>query len=326
MLKKSNLKGIMLTLVLLSLVIPANAFARDLTKFVPADSSGIISITLKNLWGTGVIEEMIKEDGEVTLQEIKQKTGIDLKKQLEGMAVVLPGKNNSAGTNDEPVLVVFADIPQLELIKLITFKDENETKIESKVIDGYEMMVIDAKNESTKYLYFHDSSTLIFSENKPWLMSVLGTVTGKTPGMSSNKNLMAEYKKADKNHDLWGVINVPPMDKDEAQGNPMAATLSNINTVYLGASYNGDIAKYQINLFSNNKDKIAQLFNSINGFKMMMQGMVVQESPEAGPILEKMKIEQTADSVKIHGNVTRAEIEALKAAEEKKKQENETSE
>ncbi len=266
----------------------------DLLSLLPGDASAVITLNAKKLADTSLFDDFMKQieekaaakPGEVfkNYQDFVQKTGIDPKKDINGMAMALLGKMGPG----EPDFVVALSVKydRAKLLELIKAGGEEITE------EKYgETAIFTKPGEDFKIAFINDG--LLAAGKDAALKKTIDLSKGTGDSVLKNPKMSAYLKE----FNSGAIMNFAALLPDEAkkvQDSPMfKVDLTKAEAVTGFFTLSGSTWKGAINLINPNEEANNQLVSALN----QMKPMAAMAGPEAAELANTITIKGAADSL-----------------------------
>jgi hypothetical protein len=305
----------------------------DFRTLVAKDAVGYAIINFKAISEKGLFDEFLKDQEAMKdLNEFKQKTGIDPKKDLgTGVVVFLGFPSSPQDTNQDVYFAMDGKFDQKKIIATLKSEEKNQFKTEN--IGGYTVYhgiqtydeVAGQKPAKDIYLNFKSNDLIFFATNKNAIQTICQLADGKKKGIDKDSNLYEMTDKVNHEHMFWGLLTMPESAKKEIENGPgmMFPAFKDINNIYFGGTYDGKALLFEGNLFTAKEESLKDLATTLNSFKDMVKSFASQggeqsaDTAKAMEIIDKILISQEKESVKISITLTKEQLESLSPKEVK---------
>jgi hypothetical protein len=323
--KVSCISKVLLFSFILSLmvVLPISADDIDIDNYIDANAFGYIYINVGNFDNNGIYD-FIKDDEEVwsKLSMVQEKTGIDITKDLNGLLIVpLDSIVADEGSSNNLYVVLFSSLDYLNLMKIVDFK-KNDMKAKGGTFkalknEAWEIFVLTEEDGSQNCLHITNNGAVIFARDLDVMRQAIKVYTNQVQNIKINYEAQKINSNIDDKSDLFGYISIKEMDKTGMSDNPFSQALGAVNYVGFGIKYKAKTIFGDFKLFTDTADNAKKVAETLNGMKMMIQGLVAEESPVGMEILNGIVIENKNDFAYINFKITE---EQLKQIEEESQQ------
>ncbi len=307
-------KKFILVAILVSAMATGSAFAGDLLQLVPEDTSFVFNINLGKIISTEMVKKQITDgmakqtpEQKKAYDEFIAKTGVDPLKDLTQIVVFVAGKIDPKSEKQEAGVLVDGNFDPAKIIEAIKKDEKAAADVEIIKFKGFD--AIKGKKESDGMGVFLDNKTALIGTN-PALEAVVGVKSANAKNLSANAAVGALLKKVDTNSSLWGVGLIPQNLKDQAKANPQAAPLAAVNALFFSFNYDNNIT-FNFCGEIDKKENMAPLETSLQGFLAMIK-MFAGNTPEAGEILNMVKIECADTTAKVSLNVSKEKLDEVR--------------
>ncbi|MBN2135976.1 MAG: hypothetical protein JW737_09610 [Acidobacteria bacterium] len=284
-----------------------------LQELIAKDASGFFVVNIRSAIDGGLYDEVMDDEAKKDVEDFKAKTGIDPKKDIDSAVMVLIGELDMDGGQSEPdfYAVISGKFKKDTIISAI--KSGKDANITEEKAEGYNVYFIKKDNETKKdsYMYFHNNDTIIIANTAKAVVTGIKTIEGKIPSIEKNEKMLAAYKKAKKDHMVWGSF-IVPMDKAAEAPMPMMAAFSKMEGIYLGGTYKKSKLELDIMLYAPDVNSSKEMTTALTGMLEMIKGFAAEE-PAALEVMNNIKISQESDGVSINLTMTKEQMEMMKS-------------
>ncbi|MBN2198279.1 MAG: hypothetical protein JW747_00350 [Candidatus Aminicenantes bacterium] len=291
------------------------AKSQDLLSLLPQDVQGVLVIDVQNGMKIETVADfMNKAQEEEEFKEFIGKTGIDPRTDIRFLAVGL----KMGGEKQEGVGVVNLDYDREALLAAMS-KDGEVGKADYKGVtiytppsdsEGEE----EAEAEEMRIAFLDEAN--IAAGSPALLEAVIDVFQGSQPGVTKNTELMPLVREAKKTSLVWGVFLVPAEALKETAGQvPMLGNMDAIQSVLMAIDYKNENVVMEFKGKGTDEAKLKQIGDALTGIKGL-GGMIAQEKPEIGELLNKIEITSGKDFVMISAVLPEELIKKLAAMAE----------
>ncbi|MFZ2957106.1 MAG: hypothetical protein WA705_09470 [Candidatus Ozemobacteraceae bacterium] len=314
------LKKISFVTMLFVLALSASAFAGDLMGLLPQDTAFIVNVNMGKMLTTDMVKKQV-EDGlakqspeqKKSYDEFVSKTGLDPLKNIQEIMVYVVGKVDPKAEKPEVGVLINGSFDVAKILKAVS---EDPKAKEDTIVEKFEGFdAIRGKKEADGTAVFLDANTVVIG-TAPALKAVVAVKNGKGPSLATNAAFANLLKKADIGASVFGVGLMPASLKEQAKANPQAAPLAAINALFFAFNYDNDLT-FNFTGELDKKESLEGVMTSLNGFLAMVK-MIAGQSPEAGEVLNMIKIEGAETTAKITLKVAKAKLDEIKKKIEEK--------
>jgi hypothetical protein len=307
-------KKVALGTIFLLVALSFSAFAADLTSLVPADSAFIININLTKIFASDTIKKQI-EDGmaKQTAEQKKAyddfvaKTGIDPMKSLKEVCMFMSTQGATSGEKPKGGVFISGTFDSAKIIEAIKSDPAAAKDTTVEKFEGYD--AIKGKKDPDSLGVFLDANTAVIG-NAAVVKSVIAIKAGKEKNLATNATFAGLLKKVDLGAAVYGAGLIPATVKEQAKANPQAAPLAALNTLFFAFNYEPDLS-FSFTGEVDKKENMDGVMTALNGFLAMVKMMAAQ-TPEAGEILNLVKIESADTAAKLSLNVPKAKLQEIR--------------
>lgn len=289
----------------------------NLLSLIPDGASGVVCISVEKFVQHKLFDDFVKdmdkdkkpEDAEKVFknyQDFVDKTGIDPKKDIKGVAIGLAGNLNK---NPDVGIVIGLTYDKAKVIAIIK---EKEPKMEEQEYEG--ATILKAPGEKDEMVAFIDNS-LIAVGKLEMVKKIIDLSKGKGESILKNANLKPYIDKFDPANILSFVVLIPEENKKVEKG-PMGGDidLSKAESILGHFGREADTWKGEIALVNKNEEANKSLSTMLNGLK----GMAGMAGPEIVELVNQITITPHADKLALNFSFTDEIIEKAKKALEAK--------
>ncbi|MCP5108481.1 MAG: hypothetical protein GY950_34165 [bacterium] len=283
----------------------------NLLTMLPDNASGVFTVNFKKLAKLDMFDKMIKDaeakaadkpaEGFKSYQDFVDKTGIDPKTDLFGIAVALLGKLGPG----EPDAVVVANL-NYDKAKILAVMAEKELKYTEELYKDVAILKVEDEKKDGVFAFVKDG--IIAFGKVDGVKKVIDLAKGEGKSVMDNPKMKA-YIDDFKADALISMAVEFPEDAKKVHQSPMGAAidltkaeviLGHFN--YSGSAYTGEIA-----LVCPNEEGNKQVVTTLNGFK----GMAAMGGPEVMELVNNLTLSASDDKVTLAFNIPEALLEKL---------------
>lgn len=283
----------------------------NLLTFLPDNASGVVTINFKEIAKIEMFDKIIKEaeaknedhPGETfkNYQDFVNKTGIDPKKDIHGVAIAVLGKLGAG----EPDGVVVVNL-NYDKDKMFAILKQEKVEFTEEMYKDIVILSVKEENEQNVVAFINDS--VVAMGKIDGVKKVIDLSKGEGRSIMDNAILKPYIEK------FSGMISFVvefPEDAKKVHQTPMAQLDLSKAEVILGefnygaGAYTGEIAMICPNEEGNN-----QLVTTVNGFK----GMAAMMGPEVGELVNKLNLTASADKVTLSFDIPQELLDRLQKA------------
>lgn len=280
-----------------------------LFSFIPEDAVGVLTVNFKSLAQLELFDKAIEEakkqktdkPGETfkDYQDFVTKTGIDPKKDINGLVIAFHGKLGS----DEISLAIDLNYKRDSILALAKKNAPGFTEDTYNGVGVYKF-----KDDKGKEMAFSFLSDNIIAAGCPvCLQKMIDLSKGKGRGIMANAQLAPYLKKVNTGAIFSFAFGLPADAKKVHDLQMFKFDLSKAEAIYGYFDYSGKTWKSEIILVSNNEAGNQQLATTLNGLKPMAAAF----GPEVAELANNINFTAAADSVKFTLTITDELIEKL---------------
>lgn len=301
----------------------------DFRTLIAKDAAGFAIMNFKAMAEKGLFDELIKDEESLKgLNDFKKKTGLDPKKDLQtGIIVFMNLPSGPQDTNQNMYFAVSGKFDQKKI--LASMKAEAKAGFKTESVSGYTLyhgVEINAETAQTApatpkdiFISFKGNDLIFFSPDKNAILTACQLADGKKEGLAKDSLVYEMTDKVNHDHMFWGLFTIPEAAKKEMENGPgmMFPAFKDITAIYFGGTYDGKALLFDANLYTAKDESLKELTTTLNSFKDMIKSFAAQgegQSPEtakAMAVIDKIKISQEKESVKITVSLTKEELESL---------------
>lgn len=283
-----------------------------LFSLLPDNAAGVFSVNFKKMAQLDFFDKMLKEaekeetkkPGELfeNYQDFVDKTGIDPKKDINGMAFGLYGEFGAK--EPDTVFLVNLNYTQAPLLTIIKEKAPGYTE------ETYEgVSVHKFKDEKGKDMAISFLTENIIAAGRPdLLMKVIDLHKGKGQGITANETMKPHFNKIKAGAIATFILGFPQEAKKVHDLGMFKLDLTKAEAVVGYIDHAGTTWTGEIKMISPNKEANQQLVDTLNGFKMMAGGL----GPEVEEVVKNLDLKASAEYVKLEITVTEELMEKLR--------------
>lgn len=306
-------KKLMLVVTLLVAMTGSALFSADLMQLVPQEADFIFQINVGKFLATPEVKKSLLENIEKSAEQKKAfdefvaKTGFNPMENLSQVVVFSSGKVDPKAPSQMAGAIFEGKYDVAKILEAIS-KDENAVKdVDITKIDGFDAIV--PKNKKDGYGMFLDAATAVIGA-EPGVLAVKNVKQGKGKNVSERKDFYAILQKLDAKASVSGAGIIPVELKEKVKQNPQAAPLASLNYFFFSFNH-GDNIEFNFNGEVDKKENVETVMTSLNGFLAMLK-MFAGQAPEAGEVLNLVKLSSSETTVQISLNVPKAMLEEIK--------------
>jgi len=284
----------------------------ELFSLLPDNAVGVFSLNLKKLAQLDFFDKMIKEaeqketkkPGELfeNYQDFVDKTGIDPKKDIHGMAFGLYGQLGAK----EPDTVFLANLnyTQGPLLTIIKGKAPGYTEETYNGVNVHKFKDEKGKDMALSFL----SDNIIAAGRPDLLMKVIDNHQGKGQGITANETMKPHFNKIKSGAIATFVFGFPQEAKKVHDSGMFKLDLTKAEAI-VGYIDNADKTwTAEITMISPDEEANQQLVSTLNGLKMM----AAAGGPEVEEVVKNLDLKASADGVKLKVTMTEELMEKLR--------------
>ncbi len=306
-------KKLMLVVTLLVAMTGSALFSADLMQLVPQEADFIFQINVGKFLATPEVKKSLLDnleksaDQKKAFDEFVAKTGFNPMENLSQVVVFSSGKVDPKAPSQLAGAIFEGKFDTVKILEAIS-KDENASKdVEITKVDGFDAIV--PKNKKDGYGMFLDGTTAVIGA-EPGVLAVKEVKKGKGKSVAERKDFYAILQKLDPKASVSGAGLIPVELKEKVKQNPQAAPLASLNYFFFTFNH-GDNIEFNFNGEVDKKENVETVMTSLNGFLAMLK-MFAGQAPEAGEILNLVKLTSAETTVQISLNVPKAMLEEIK--------------
>lgn len=306
-------KKLFLVVTLLVAMTGSALFSADLMQLVPQEADFILQINVGKFLTTPEVKKSILEgldksaDQKKAFDEFVAKTGFNPMENLSQVVVFSSGKVDPKSPSQLAGAIFEGKFEIAKIIEAIS-KDETASKdVEITKIDGFDAIV--PKDKKDGYGLFLDNTTAIIGA-EAGVLAVKEVKKGKGKNVTERKDFYNIIQKLDPKASVSGAGLIPAELKDKVKQNPQAAPLASLNYFFFTFNH-GDNIEFNFNGEVDKKENVETVMTSLNGFLAMIK-MFAGQAPEAGEVLNLVKLSSTETTVQISLTVPKTMLEEIK--------------
>ncbi len=312
-------KKFLLIAVMLVALTGSAVMAQDLMKLIPSEADFVFQVNINKFVSNPDIKKAIVDnlqkspEQKKAFDEFVANTGFNPMENLSQIVIFTSGKiDPKAPTQNAGAIMSGAFNPSriFEAIK----KDPNAGKdVEVTKIAGFDAIV--PKDKKDGFGLFLDNKTAVIG-TEMGVNAVVAVKKGTNKGAASRKDFFAVLQKLDTSASVSGAGLIPADLKEKVKANPQAAPLAALNFFFFSFNH-GDTIEFNFNGEVDKKENVENVMTSLNGFLAMLK-MITGQAPEAGEILNMIKLSTKETTVQISLNVPKAKLDEIKAKMEQR--------
>jgi len=293
----------------------------NLLSLIPQDAAGVMTMNFEKIreldfFKKAVSEMEAKEEKEETekafknYQDFVNKTGIDLRKDLHGVAFGLFGDFQASGMDADFVIVARIDMDRAKILDIIKAEAKDLTSTE---YSGQEMFV--GKDEEGEEMSFAFISDSMATAGKPvQVKRVIDLAQGRGESVLMNTEKMPYLEQMKPGTAMTFVFDFPEKLKQAGQeGGPFKMDLSKAEMLFGYVDHGGAEWNGELKMISRDEATNKQMVTMLNYFK----GMGAMAGPEVAELVGNINLTAAADHVKLTFNVS---DELIRKLQEKAKE------
>lgn len=313
-------KKLLLAIALLVAVTSQAVFAADVMKMVPEAADFVVRINVSKILAMPEVKKALEEsmnkdaDQKKTYEELKAKSGFDIMKDLQTIAVFTTSKMTDKTQTAGAVIEGNFDVEKMcQIIK----EDEGAQKdVEVTKIDGFNAIV--PKNKKEGYAMFLDNQFLAVGTQEG-VDSVKNVKTGKAKSVESKTEFFSIIQKLNTSSSVCGALNFTPEFKAQMANNPQAEAFACLNNLCFDFNNDKNLV-LNLKAEADKEENVEKVNTSLNGLVSMLK-MFASQTPEFCDVINLIKITKEGKAVMLNLDVPAEKIAAIKAKlEEQAKQ------
>jgi len=289
----------------------------NLLTYLPDSASGVFTLNFEEVAKLELFDKMIKDAETKTdtepgkafknYQDFVDKTGIDPKKDIHGVAVAVLGKLGA----EEPDAVVVVNL-NYDKNKIMAILKQEKVEFTEEMYKDIAILSVKEDSDQNAFAFINDS--VVAAGKIDGVKKVIDLSKGEGQSVMANARLKPYIEK------FSGMVSFViefPEDAKKVHQLPMGAFDLTKAEVILGEfNFSGGAYTGEISLICPNEEGNQQLVTTLNGFK----GMAGMAGPEAAEIANKIELTASADKVTLSFDIPKELLEKLqKTMEEKTK-------
>ncbi|MBN2135434.1 MAG: hypothetical protein JW737_06855, partial [Acidobacteria bacterium] len=295
----------------------------DIENYIDANAFGYIYINVGNFANNGVFDLIDDADIWSKLSMVQEKTGIDITKDLHGLLIVpLDSIVADNGNSNNMYGVLFSSLDYSALMKIVDFKKNDVNakggKFEALKNEAWEILVLTEEDGTKNCLHITNDGTMLYSRDLDTLRQAIKVYTNQVPNAKKSESFKDINSNIDNTSDLFGYFSMKELDKTGLEGNPFSQTLGSVNFIGFGISYKAKTIYADFKLFTDTDENAKKVADTFNGMKVMMAGIIAEESPIANDILNGVVIEGKNGFANINFTITEEQLKQLEEESQSK--------
>jgi len=290
----------------------------NLLTYLPDSASGVFTLNFTEVAKLELFDKMIKdaeakadtEPGKAfkNYQDFVDKTGIDPKKDIHGVAVAILGTLGA----EEPDAVVVINL-NYDKNKITAILKQEKVEFTEEMYK--DIAILSVKEDSDQNVFAFVSDSVVAAGKIDGVKKVIDLSKGEGQSVMANARLKPYIEK------FSGMISFViefPEDAKKVHQSPMggAIDLTRAEVVLGEFNFSGSAYTGEISLICANEEGNNQLVTTLNGFK----GVAGMMGPEAAEIASKIELTASADKVTLSFDIPQELLEKFqKKMEEKTK-------
>jgi hypothetical protein len=284
----------------------------DLFSLLPDNAAGVFSVNFKKLVQQDFFDKMIKESEQKeskkpghlfeNYQDFVNKTGIDPKKDIHGMAFGLYGQ---FGVKEpDPVFLANLNYTKDTLLNIIKEKAPGYTEETYEGVNVHKFKDEKGKDMALCFL----TENIIAAGRPDLLMKVIDIHNGKSQGITTSGTLKSHFDKLKSDAIVAFIFDFPQEAKKVHDSGMFKLDLTKAEAVVGYIDYADKTFTAEIKMISPNEEANQQLVSTLNGLKMM----AAAGGPEVEEIVKNLDLKASADGVKLKVTISEELMEKLR--------------
>lgn len=306
-------KKLMLVTVLLMAMTGSSLFSADMLQLVPQEADFIFQINVAKFMSNPEVKKALLDS--LSKSEAQKKdfdkfvsdTGFNPMENLSQVIVFSSGKVDPKAPSQMAGALFKGKFDSAKILEAVKNNENAAKDTEITKIDGFDAIV--PKNKKDGFGMFLDGETAIVGAEQG-VMAVKEVKKGKGKNVTTRKDFYSILQKMDISASVSGAGLIPAELKEKVKANPQAAPLASLNYFFFSFNH-GDNIEFNFNGEVDKKENVDTVMTSLNGFLAMLK-MFAGQAPEAGEILNLVKISSKETTVQISLNVPKAMLEEIK--------------
>lgn len=306
-------KKLMLVAALLVAFTGSAVFSADLMQLIPQEADFIFQVNVAKFLATPEVKKALMENLDKSPEQKKAydefvaNTGFNPMESLTQMVVFTSGKVDPKNPSQMAGAIIEGKFDPAKISEAIK-KDENASKdVEITKIDGFDAIV--PKNKKDGFGIFLDSNTAVVGAELG-VNAVKSIKMGKGKNIAERKDFFAILQKLDATATISGAGMIPVELKEKVKQNPQAAPLAALNYFFFSFNH-GENIEFNFNGEVDKKENVENVMTALNGFLAMLK-MFAGQAPEAGEVMNMIKLSANETTVQISLSVPKAKLEEIK--------------
>lgn len=305
-------KKFVLSVAIMVALISSTAFAGGM-QLIPQDAAFVLHVNIAKVTSLPEVKAALEKNlakspaQKKAFDEFVAKTGLNPLQDIKELVMFFAGKVVKNEKSPLVAVIINGNFNQAKLLKAVQTDPKAKKDVKIGKIGKYDAVLPLIGKEGVGA--FLDANTIVIGA-MPGVEKVIGVKDGKIKGVAANKRLSSILAKVDTSATLCGAGVIPQEFKDKVAKNPQAVALASLQ--YFFFSFNsGTNIQFNFNGEVDKKENVETVMTSLNGFLTMLK-MFAGQAPEAGEILNMVKIGSKAKTVKISLSVPKAKLEEIK--------------
>lgn len=306
-------KKLMLTAAILVAFAGSAVFSADLLPLVPQDADFVFQINVGKFLATPEVKKSLldnlekSEDQKKAFEEFVGKTGFNPMENLNQIMIFSSGKVDPKAPSQMAGAIFDGKFEIAKILEAVKTNEDAAKDVEITKVDGFDAIV--PKNKKDGYGLFLDATTAVVGA-EAGALAVKDVKQGKGKSVAEKKDFFAILQKVDLKASVSGAGLIPAELKAKVKENPQAAPLASLNYFFFSFNH-GENIEFNFNGEVDKKENVETVMTSLNGFLAMLK-MFAGQAPEAGEILNLVKLSSKETTVQITLNVPKAMLEDIK--------------
>ncbi len=306
-------KKLMLVTVLMMAMTGSSLFSADLLQLVPQEADFVFQINVAKFMSNPEVKKALLEGLSKSEEQKKEfdkfvaDTGFNPMENLSQVIVFSSGKVDPKSPSQMAGALFKGKFDSAKILEAVKNNEKAAKDTEVTKIDGFDAIV--PRDKKDGFGMFLDSETAIVGA-EPGVMAVKDVKKGKGKSVTTRKDFYSILQKMDIAASVSGAGLIPAELKEKVKANPQAAPLASLNYFFFSFNHGANI-EFNFNGEVDKKENVDTVMTSLNGFLAMLK-MFAGQAPEAGEILNLVKISAKETTVQISLNVPKAMLEEIK--------------
>lgn len=272
-----------------------NRSESSLLSMLPRDATGVFYVDVQRVMNSPVGKKAL-EDNDHDLADFTRETGIDLSRDVYGLAGVVSGE-----TKEEAKGAVVLNMSYDRSAVKAKIQDENPS-VKFETYEGTEYVDLPPQpGEDPSQVAFLDDDHLVFGSPEH-VRRVIDVTRKGADSVEENADLMAAAKGIDRGSMLWGVFAIPVSASKELETNPMLGSLAGLRTLVMSFDYQDAALLGEIVGNTGSEDTSRQIADMLTGLKAFA-AMGASEKPNMAEMLNGITITSRANEVRLSANI-----------------------